>query len=77
MLVKCEVNQSRYGSINVTFPGSPGKSLFMQSDIDQAAFAYACGLISESDPALLPDVDLEDITKCPDDYLYIATEDME
>ena len=69
-MVRCEVEEDRFGSITVTIPGHKGE-LFFQSDWDQAGFASNCGLMEESDPLLLADVDLEDITQCPDDYIEV------
>jgi hypothetical protein len=71
-MVRCEVTEDRIGNITVTIPGHKGE-LFMQSDWDQASFACNCGLIETSDPLLLADVDLEDITQCPDDYIVVIS----
>lgn len=72
-MITCEVEQLKYGPIVVSFPDHPDFELFLQSDWDQASFANACGLIESSDPQLLADVDLEDITQCPDEYLSVAS----
>ena len=67
-MVRCEVNQHRFGYITVTIEGHEGE-LFFQSDYDQASFACNCGHLGDSDPALLVEIDLEDITQCPDEYI--------
>ncbi len=74
-MVRCEVEEDRIGNISVFIEGHKGKSLFFQSDYDQASFACNCGLIETSDPELLEGVDLEEITQCPDDYIDQLEED--
>lgn len=77
-MIPCTVTYE-HTSYNVQFEN--GKSLFLQSDWDQAAFAVSCGLIKAPDnwdgvPSKLgkawEDCELSDITACPDDYLEQA-----
>ena len=78
-MIKCEVYQNRMGHLTVTF--SDGKSFYLQSDYDRAAFAVDCGLATAPDnwdgcSSSLPgnwfDVAFDSITQCPDDYEQVA-----
>jgi hypothetical protein len=80
-VMKCVVEQLRYGPVVVKFPNHPGLELFMQSDWDYVAFSYNCGApIGSGDPsskefneAAWVEFDIESITECLDDYLGVAT----
>jgi len=78
-MIKCSVEENNMGHLTVTFEN--GKSIYLQSDYDRAAFAVQCGLVVAPDdwdglPSNLPDewweVDFEDITECLEDYETIA-----
>jgi len=76
-MTECIVEYQKCAYI-VIFPD--GSSILLQTDYDQAAFAVSCGLIKAPDdwdgcPSKLKewgDVDLEDISECPDAYLEVA-----
>ena len=81
-MVPCSVDIELCAYI-VTFDGvfgRPGKTILLQSDYDQAAFAVNCGLLKPPDdwdgcPSTLDgweDADLTDIDKCPEEYLDVA-----
>ena len=74
-MTQCLVEQ--YGPcLLVTF--NDGKTLLLQSDTDQAAFAFSCGLIPDGSPLSQEwiDCDPTNITSCPDDYYSIARYDI-
>ena len=75
-MIRCNVEQLRYGPIQVRFPDHPGKELFFQTDWDQAAFACSCGLIPTDNPSSpeFAAADLTDIEECLNDYLEVATD---
>jgi hypothetical protein len=77
-MVNCTV-ESHYGTYIVTF--EDGKTLLLQSDYDQAAFAVACGLVRAPDnwdgsPSDLGEAwencEMTNITKCPGDYYNVV-----
>jgi hypothetical protein len=76
-LIRCTVRADRIGNLTVTFPDHPGRSLFMQFDHEQMAFASACGLVGPEEEGYpgWTDCDPEDITECPDDYLAVADDE--
>lgn len=84
MLIRCKVRTECGGNCwAVSFPGYPGRSLYLQSDWDQAAFAVNCGAVTPP-PAwrqplpCLPgfaELDPTTIESCPDDYLTVAQAD--
>ena len=74
-MISCKVSGNRIGHLTVTFDN--GKSLYLQTDYDRAAFGIACGAIKapanwDGQPSNLPDkwwvVDWEDITSCSEEY---------
>lgn len=78
-LIRCNVESVCGGNAwEVTFPGHPGKSLFLQTDWDRHAFAAACGKAdgdkNPSNDRRFIDLDPSDIDQCPDDYLDAAQE---
>lgn len=70
-MITCKVNR-HYGALLIVFPC--GKSFLLQTDYDQAAFCYHCGLIGTDDPGSeeFEKCDPTTITQCPDDYLSVA-----
>ena len=81
--VPCSV-EDHYSAWLVEFDG--GRSLLLQSDYDQAAFAVACGAIeAPSDwdgcPSALgdnwSDFDASSIWQCPDCYLDVAESEVQ
>ena len=78
-MIKCEVNEDRFGNLEVTFDDNT--SIYLQTDYDRSAFAVNCGAVKAPEewdgcPSNLPDgwweIDFEDITKCPDYYINSA-----
>jgi hypothetical protein len=74
-MINCEVSENRMGHLTVSFNG---KSLYLQTDYDRAAFVVACGAVKAPDnwdgqPSSLPDkwweTDFESvIDECPEEY---------
>ena len=60
-----KVNVEQHYGAYIVFFEEYKKDILLQSDYDQAAFAYDCGLIKEPDPTLLENVDLTDIDCAP------------
>ena len=78
-MIKCSV-ESHHSAYIVTIEEN-GKTVLLQTDSDQVAFAVSCGLITAPDgwdgsPDLLgkawEDCNLEDITECPNSYYYVT-----
>jgi hypothetical protein len=74
-MINCIVTENKMGHLTVVFLS--GKSLYIQSDYDKAAFSVDCEVIKapenwDGQPSNLPDdwwnIEWEDITKCPDYY---------
>ena len=74
-MISCNVLENRMGYLTVTFPS--GKTLYLQSDYDRAAFGVNCGAIKAPDnwngiPGHLLgnwwEIDWEDIISCPEEY---------
>lgn len=74
-MISCKVVENRMGHLTVSFDN--GKSLYLQTDYDRAAFGVACGVVKASEnwdgqPDGLPEnwweIDWDDITNCPEGY---------
>jgi hypothetical protein len=77
-MVNCSVC-SHYGSYVVEF--DDGRTILLQSDFDQVAFAVASGLLKapenwDGSPSKLGEAwenfDMEDIDQCPEEYMENA-----
>lgn len=70
-MIPCTVKE-HYTALLVEF--EDGKSLLIQSDYEQADFAYACGLFTDMEEWLdnFGNYDFTDITECPEEYYDLA-----
>jgi hypothetical protein len=74
-MISCAVVENRMGHLTVNF--DDGKSLYLQTDYDRAAFGFSCGVVKapeswDGQPSNLSgnwwEIDWEDITSCPEEY---------
>ena len=74
-MISCRVVENRLGHLTVTFPN--GKSLYLQTDYDRAAFGVACGVVKapenwDGQPSHLPEnwweIHWDNITNCSEEY---------
>jgi hypothetical protein len=81
-MITCKVIENRMGHLTVTFPN--GKSLYLQTDYDRAAFGVNCGAIKapedwDGQPSDLSEnwweIDWDGITSCPKGYEEQAEHD--
>ena len=71
--MRCRVYEHRHGALTVRFYDRPGVELYLDGDVDQAEFAFSCGLLKKPSPSKLDNVDWDDAKECGDEWLDVAT----